>query len=71
MALSPDAHIYLSRMSRSHVALIIPALNEEQSIGLALAEIPPGLYAQILVVDNGSTDRTAAAAGAGGATVVS
>ena len=55
----------------ARVALIIPALNEEQSIGRALAEIPAGLYAHIVVVDNGSTDATASVARAHGATVVS
>ncbi len=52
------------------IALIIPALNEEPSIARSLAELPRGLYAQVLVVDNGSTDRTAAIARAAGATVV-
>jgi glycosyltransferase involved in cell wall biosynthesis len=52
------------------LALIIPALNEEQSIGRALAEVPAGLYSQIVVVDNGSTDRTAEIARAAGASVV-
>lgn len=53
------------------LALLIPALNEEQSIGRALAEVPAGLYSQILVIDNGSTDRTAETARAAGASVVS
>lgn len=52
------------------VALIIPALNEERSIGLVLAEIPSGVFSQVIVVDNGSTDRTAAVARSHGATVV-
>ncbi|MBI3695595.1 MAG: glycosyltransferase family 2 protein [Acidobacteria bacterium] len=61
----------MSPHPQARAALIIPALNEEQSIGRALAEIPSALYSQILVVDNGSTDRTAAVAVAAGATVVS
>ncbi len=52
------------------VALLVPALNEEASIGGVLASLPPGLYSQVLVVDNGSTDGTAAVARAHGATVV-
>jgi glycosyltransferase involved in cell wall biosynthesis len=52
-------------------ALIIPALNEEKSIGRVLGEIPAGLYAVVIVVDNGSTDRTAGEAAARGARVVS
>lgn len=33
--------------------LIIPALNEADSIGVLLRQLPP-LFAQIVVVDNGS-----------------
>jgi glycosyltransferase involved in cell wall biosynthesis len=51
-------------------ALIIPALNEEQAIGLTLARVPRHLYACIVVADNGSTDRTAEIARAHGAEVV-
>jgi glycosyltransferase involved in cell wall biosynthesis len=52
------------------IELIIPALNEEPSIARVLAELPAGLYWRILVVDNGSTDRTAKLARAAGATVL-
>ena len=52
------------------VALLIPALNEEASIGGVLEALPAGLFSQVLVVDNGSTDGTAEAARARGATVV-
>jgi glycosyltransferase involved in cell wall biosynthesis len=51
------------------VAVIIPALDEEEAIGLVLAEIPPGV-AEVVVVDNGSRDRTAEVARAAGARVV-
>ena len=54
----------------SRIAVVIPALNEEQAIGLVLAEIPK-LVSEIVVVDNGSRDRTADLARAGGARVVS
>lgn len=59
-------------MSQTHhrIALIIPALNEAESIGQQLAEIPPTLAAQTIVVDNGSTDSTAANAESAGAEVV-
>ncbi len=60
----------MSTAPLARAALIIPALNEEASIGQVLAEIPVGLYLQILVADNGSTDATAAVARAHGATVV-
>ena len=52
------------------VSLIIPALNEAACIGPLLAELPAGLVQQVLVVDNGSTDDTAAAARRAGAQVV-
>ena len=51
-------------------ALIIPALNEEHNIRQVLAEIPPGVFDQVLVVDNGSTDQTAPQAAAQGAEVL-
>lgn len=50
------------------VAVIIPALNEERSIGLVLAALPR--VASVIVVDNGSVDATAAVARAQGAVVV-
>jgi glycosyltransferase involved in cell wall biosynthesis len=40
--------------------VIIPALNEEKSIALVLRSIPMERICQIIVVDNGSTDQTAA-----------
>ena len=52
------------------VSLIIPALNEVACIGPLLAELPPGLVQQVIVVDNGSTDGTGMAALAAGAEVV-
>ncbi len=51
-------------------ALIIPALDEAESIGLLLGLIPPGRFSQIIVVDNGSQDSTANIARAAGAQVV-
>jgi glycosyltransferase involved in cell wall biosynthesis len=50
--------------------VIIPALNEESSIGRVLEEIPSQLVSAVVVVDNGSTDQTANRARALGATVV-
>ena len=51
-------------------ALIIPALNEAESIGLVLNRLPNGLFSQIIVVDNGSDDGTSEVASAAGAAVV-
>lgn len=50
------------------VWVIIPVLNEEQSLPRVLADLPA--VGRVIVVDNGSTDRTAAVAVAGGASVV-
>ena len=52
---------------RAEVAVIIPALNEEKSIGSVIDAIPRSLAPDIVVVDNGSSDDTAAIARAGGA----
>ena len=51
------------------VAIIIPALNEEQALKHLLAEIPATSAQWIIVVDNGSTDRTAEVARVAGAIV--
>ncbi len=53
-----------------NTAIVIPARNEEQSIGLVLDEIPSRLVNQVIVVDNGSSDDTANVAAQRGATVV-
>ena len=53
-----------------NTCVVIPALNEADSIDALLAAIPPGLVDEIMVVDNGSTDDTAARALAAGARVV-
>ncbi len=53
------------------VDLIIPAYNEEGSIGLVIDEVPRDLVRDILVCDNGSTDATAEVARRRGAIVIS
>lgn len=53
----------------ARIGLIIPALNEERAIAHVLAEVPAWVD-HILVVDNGSTDRTAQVASGLGACVV-
>ena len=47
-------------MSHSpNTSIIIPAINEEESIGLVLNDIPKDIAREIIVVDNGSHDNTA------------
>jgi dolichol-phosphate mannosyltransferase len=59
------------------VCVVLPALNEEQTIGLVIDEIPVkgmermGYRTNIIVVDNGSTDRTGNIAREKGARVIS
>ena len=52
------------------IKVIIPAYNEEKSIGKVIADIPKSV-SEIIVVDNVSTDNTALRAREAGATVVS
>ncbi|HEX2711045.1 MAG TPA: glycosyltransferase family 2 protein [Candidatus Acidoferrales bacterium] len=52
-------------------ALIIPALNEEETIAAALDGLAGQALAQVVVVDNGSSDHTAEVARRCGAQVVS
>lgn len=53
-----------------NTALIIPALNEAEAIGPMLDELPAGLFAEIIVADNGSRDTTSAVAASRGVRVV-
>jgi len=60
--------------NRSHeppdtIAVLIPALNEEDALPLVLGRMP-GIVGRVVVADNGSTDRTAEVARAHGAEVV-
>jgi glycosyltransferase involved in cell wall biosynthesis len=53
------------------VSFLIPAYDEERTIGVVLDRIAGlGLDAQVIVVDDGSTDRTAAIAEEKGAQVI-
>jgi len=51
------------------IKVIIPAFNEEQSIGKVIAEIPD-VVAEIIVVSNNSSDSTETVAKKAGATVL-
>jgi glycosyltransferase involved in cell wall biosynthesis len=55
----------------AEVSVVIPALNEAESIAAVVRELPWALIRECIVVDNGSTDETAAEAEAAGARVIS
>ncbi len=61
----------MSRFKKLSVGVVIPAYNEEKAIKGALDDIPDGVVDQIVVVDNGSDDKTADIARACGVVVVS
>jgi glycosyltransferase involved in cell wall biosynthesis len=52
------------------IAVIIPAFNEEKSIGKVVNAIPKDLVQTIIVVNNNSTDETVNAANSAGAIVL-
>ncbi|MFT7267913.1 MAG: glycosyltransferase involved in cell wall biosynthesis [Candidatus Endobugula sp.] len=52
------------------IKVIIPAYNEERSIGHVINDIPQEWVSETIVVDNGSKDKTADIATANGATVL-
>jgi len=54
----------------AQVSVLIPALNEEDAIGKVIEEIPRPPVTDIIVVDNGSSDRTGEVAQSHGARVV-
>lgn len=55
---------------KPRVFAVIPALNEEATIGRVVRALPRDLLTQVIVVDNGSTDITATVAWEAGAVVV-
>lgn len=54
----------------ANIKVMIPANNEEQSIGLVVRDIPKKLVSEVVVVNNASTDQTSRVAAAAGATVL-
>ena len=57
-------------MSLSAIDAIIPVLDEEQALPAVLASLPRPPLRRVIVVDNGSRDRSVQVARAGGAHVV-
>lgn len=56
--------------ANSKIVVIIPAYNEEGSIGLVVNDIPKELVFEVLVCNNNSTDKTKEVALAAGARVL-
>jgi glycosyltransferase involved in cell wall biosynthesis len=57
--------------SAARVAVIIPTLNEEASIGSVVSVLPCNVVDRVIVADGGSVDRTAEQARQAGAEVIS
>jgi len=57
-------------VSRSSLLVMIPALNEEGSVAAVIEDAIVTLHGDVVVIDDGSTDRTAELARAAGATVL-
>lgn len=61
----------MSQIKKEKISVIIPVFNEQESIGKVLDAIPKPLVDEIIVVDNGSTDKSKEVASKLGATVIS
>ncbi|RMG29304.1 MAG: glycosyltransferase family 2 protein [Bacteroidetes bacterium] len=59
-----------SNTRRPVIQVIIPAYNEEASIGKVLADLPREVVGEVIVVSNASTDATEERAAEAGATVL-
>ena len=60
----------LGATGRPVVSVVIPALNEEDPIGDVVRAVLMQPVDEVIVVDNGSTDRTAERAAAAGARII-
>jgi glycosyltransferase involved in cell wall biosynthesis len=59
-----------ARNCRPRISVVIPALDEEGPIGDVVRAVPGDLVDEVIVVDNGSIDRTAERAQAAGARII-
>jgi len=65
-----DSNRSASESTKLEVAVVIAALNEEETIGEVVRAVPRDIADEIIVVDNASADLTAEKARAAGARVV-
>jgi glycosyltransferase involved in cell wall biosynthesis len=70
VSLESTSEVSAQTRHKPWVSTVIPALNEEEPIAGVVRTIPRDTTDEIIVVDNGSTDRTAERARAEGAHVV-
>src|SRR5438445_13372010 len=60
-----------SRVQRRHkIIAVLPAYNAESTLAATLADVPVGSIDEVIVVDDGSTDRTVQVARDMGLTVI-
>lgn len=59
-----------SRVGAGRIAVVIPTLDEADTIAGVIAELPADLVADIIIADGGSRDATCARAAAAGARVL-
>lgn len=57
-------------MQKNTISVVIPAFNEEKSIGKVVSDIPRDLVQHVIVVNNNSTDATSEVARTAGAIVL-
>ena len=67
----PDTPVPSADPRLKAVAVVMPALNEAESLRVLLPDLMAFGLGQVIIGDNGSTDETAAVARVHGATVVS
>ncbi len=54
----PIVSVVVIELKRVRVSVIIPTHNEAQAIGRVLADLPPDIVSEVIVVDSNSTDGT-------------
>ena len=67
---APLFALVVIEQNRVRVSVIIPTHNEAQAIGRVLADLPPDLVTEVIVVDSNSSDGTPEVAAKMGARVV-
>jgi glycosyltransferase involved in cell wall biosynthesis len=69
-ALMKDSRVMPDRHDADEVAVVIPTLDEEQSIGEVVRRIPRDLVGRVIVADGGSRDATVMNARGAGAEAI-